>query len=221
MSETLAPPKFDFSGCSIKSDEDMAAALAGEKKKEGKFFDCGQHDVIIQGAKYAGLAPKDASWYKLELSFKGTGTREGKAWVMFPTKEVAYGPDRLWKPFLKCQQLASALGEDLKASTLKPVCAKLFGKPEKLVGKPLTIRFDYENARAKFVSKENGKLQIALQLNNKGELYQENSQVKYFDSYDAVKAFAKEKNIRYDSFPQPVEFLPASGDSGAPAWLSE
>ncbi len=207
-------PKFNFSGCSIKDD----VKLQEELEKSGgqdKFFKEGLHDVEIKTAVFEGMQPKDPTWGKLKVTFLGTNEKEINAWISFPTSDIYYGEKKnnLFM-FRKVQAFCAALGEDLKATTLESVLKKVFAKPEKLAGKPLTIRVGYEKAYAKYAGKNpDGTPILNLRLAD-GTLHQDAGAVKTFTgadsraAYDSVQRYANEHNIGYDAFAQVVEYLP-------------
>lgn len=212
--KAMTIPRFDFKGCSIKDDAQLQEEL-DKAGGEGKFFREGKHDVVIKSAEYQGQQAKDPTWGKLALTLQGTGDKEIKSWVYFPTSEITYGGKPGLFMFGKVQAFCAALGEDLKASNLESALKKVFAKPEKLAGRPLSIRVGYERSHAKYAGKNaDGSVNLHLQLAD-GSFQQEGGKTKVFTgpdsrtAYDTVQKYAVEKGLGYDAFAQVVEYFPS------------
>lgn len=213
-------PKFDFSGCSIKNDEDLDQALAGDAKKESKVFKPGKHDVVIKAVVFEGMAKKDKTWGQLKVTLEGTNEKKTNVWVMFPTQDVKYGDKGTMFPFKKLQEFSKALGVELKASNLKPSLQSLFQKPEKLVGKSLSVKMAYEKAYPKFASKGDDGVNLNIILGDGSTLLEGGVPLVIKgttseEAYQAAEKFALDNAIDYSGFPQVVEYFPAS--EAAPA----
>lgn len=208
-------PKFNFSGCSIKDDAQLADELAKAGTDQSKIFKPGKHDVVIKEAVFDGMLPKDPTWGKMKVTFQGTNDKTINAWVCFPTSDIYYGEKKTLFMFNKFKSFCASLGEDVKASNIESVLKKTIGKPEKLAGKPLAIKVGYEKARASYAGKSaDGSVLLNLELAD-GSKYQENGQVKVFTdadskaAYKAVETFANEKKIAFDAFAQVLDYFPS------------
>lgn len=63
-------PRFDFSGATIKTEEELQAAEASSNKGD-KYFRPGKYDVEISTVEFKGAAKGDANWGQLEITYKG------------------------------------------------------------------------------------------------------------------------------------------------------
>lgn len=210
-------PKFNFDGCSIKDDGELEAELA-KSSRQDKYFRPGKHDVVIKAVEFTGLAKNDDSWGQLSVTYEGTGEKTMMDFILFPFKDVKYGPKATLYPFKKLQSFCSALGVELKASNIKDVMTKTFGKPEKLVGSGLSIDVGYQKAYAKWTSKDASGANLYNLILADGSVAQENGVAKTFPGYEAVEAYATEKKIGYDKFCQVTSYYPGQVKTEKPAW---
>src|SRR5688572_353681 len=126
-------PRFDFSQCAIKDDEELEKALAASQG-QSKFFSPGRYDVTIEEVTYNGLNKKDESWGNLEVVYKGAGEKTIKDYLLIPFKSVDFGEKKTKFPFLKVRQFCAALGVEVKGSNLEESMKSVFGRVEKLKG---------------------------------------------------------------------------------------
>lgn len=206
----IAMPKFDFSSCSIKTDAELEEQL----KKAGsqdRHFRPGKHDVVIDKVEFKGLAEKDPNWGKLEVTLRGTGEKTTRDTVMIPFKDVTYGAKKVLYPFKKLSQFCSSLGVELKVENLKSVMQSTFAKPEKLVGKPLSVVVAYTKAHAEWAGKDGeGNSQYKLVLGDGNTYCGADGKPLLFPDYAAVAAFAKEQKIDYNGFCNVTEYCPST-----------
>lgn len=188
-------PRFDFSGCSIKTDEELEKTLAEDKKK-GR-FNQGKHGVVIKAVKWDGLCKKDDTWGQIVFTYEGTGEKEISDLIQIPFKDITYGSSKTTFPFRKLTEFCAGLGVQLKATNLQTVMQSTFSKPEKLVGTALDIDVGYRKAYARFVRK-NGDIVLYSLILSDGAAYQENGIIKLFEGYKAVEEFANNSKIEFD-----------------------
>lgn len=153
MTEQQQPiemPSFDFSSLSFESDEEMDAADAAAKGggfKDKYFSKPGQYDTVIAKVDYLGKAKNDDTWVNLVVHFEGTDGKTINSLVQVPTQDVVYGPKKTTFVFKKLKDFCRGIGHDLTVKNVKDTVKKNFARPEKLVGKAVSIIVGYPEKR--------------------------------------------------------------------------
>lgn len=197
---TMEMPRFDFSGATIKTDEELVAAEAGDKKKGDKYFRPGQYDVVIEDVVFQGMAAKDPNWGKLAITYKA-GEKTIMDFVLIPFKDVTYGENKTLFPFKKVQNLASALGTPVTIATLGDSMKTLFGRPEKLKGRPVKIEVGYQKGYVKYNGKNAEGATTYILCDKEHNPVRDNSlNVVTFPDFDAALGYATENKIPVDRY---------------------
>lgn len=206
-------PKFDFSGCEFQDDSELQTAMDAANKGS-KFFQPGRYEVVIDEVKYEGAA-KDPNWGKLTVVYKGTGEKEQKDFLSIPFKTFKYKGDRgeTLYPFKKIAQFSAALGVEVKQSNVAESMKSLFGRPEKLKGRPLVIEIGYQRAYAKYAGKDGDAAVYNLITREGTALADATGKVLTFGDREAVEAHATQEKIPFDKFSNVLSYSKSANAS--------
>lgn len=144
-------PRFDFSSCEFKSDDELNAALEAGQSKGSKYFnEPGQYEVTIADVEFLKVSEKDPNWGSIKLVYQGTGEKTVNDFLLVPFKTVKYGEKGTLFPFKKVSQFCGALGVEVRASNLGESMKTVFGRLEKLKGQSLKIDLGYRGSYVKY-----------------------------------------------------------------------
>lgn len=210
-------PRFNFSNCSIKTDEELNA-VQENSKKEDKFFKPGKYEVVIDSVEYTGQAPNDPNWGKLTVTYKGTGEKTIKDFLLIPFADVKYGVKGTLYPFRKIQKFGQALGTEVTVKTVEAAMKQLFANPVKLKGRAVGIEVGYEKGHVKYMGKTpEGSKQYSLADRDGNPIRDNAMNVAVFPDFDAAYAYAEENKIPVDRFPRILDYAQSSLAAAAPA----
>lgn len=209
-------PKFDFSKSTFKTEEDLDAALQGDKKADSPYLRAGRHEVVISSAEYKGPA-SDARWQKLEIVYEAANKKTIKKTMLVPTTSFEYrgssGKDTLFV-FQKFNNWIVSLGIPKITVKSAPVTlTEYFGKPEKsLKGMSLAITVGYDGNYVDYAGKDeigNKKYQIRMK---DGSTLLDKATLKTitFPDFDAAKGHAEQHQIVLQNFPDVLETSPGA-----------
>lgn len=140
-----------FGGFKV-SAEQLAVAEKTEKssqkkeKKEVKFFLPGQHEVEISLLEEKNPVAADPTWINYWLEVTGTGSKRTGVNISVPTESLSFNGKDDNYPKTKLLQLLSALGYEVTPKNLASILEQTFGKPERMVGRRMTIQVGYDSA---------------------------------------------------------------------------
>ncbi len=209
-------PTFNFSGSSIKTDEELEAA-SGNKKKEdtSKVLRPGLYDLTIAEVEYAGQA-SDPNWGKLKLTLKGVGQKQVLDWLSIPVTDTMYtgksGKATAY-PFQLFKKFSEAVGVKVSISNLKNTMNDLLGKSgEALVGKNIGVVIGYNRAHVNYAGKdEAGLVQYkitfpATKSQAETDLVGPDAKIMVFPDRESAKEHAIAANIQLSDFPGVLEY---------------
>lgn len=204
-------PKFNFSGSTIKTDEELEQKLAETGNNGGKYFRPGKHTVTIASVEYQGPA-KDDSWGKFLLKLEGTGEKSTTAQVIVPFKDVMYTA-KSGKPttymFKRIQNFMKALGVELKISNLQDVLTAWFTNPSKtLVGKEVVVNIGYNGNHIAYDGKDSdGNAQFVIKMRDGSvQLDSKTLTPLLFSTRDAAMAMAESLNIEIQEYSSVLDY---------------
>lgn len=202
-------PRFDFSGISVTTDEELQN-LQAPRKSTSKVFQPGLHEVTISAMEYRGAPKGDASWIMFGVTYTGSSSEKGgegkeiRETILVPTKDIKYGEKQTVYPFTKLQTWCKALGVTLSIKTLQKDLATLFSDVSKLIGSNLAITVGYENASVGYTRSKDGSVAFFINKRNGSALTDEAGKTLTFPDRDAAQAYMDEAGIKYDAFPSVV-----------------
>ena len=209
-------PSFDFSGSTIRTEEELNASLDKTQKKDtSKVFQPGNYDVTIDEVEYVGAA-KDPNWGRLKLTLKGTGTKQILDWVSIPVKDVVY-IGKNGKPtaymFQRFKRFAAALGVAVTPETLAEKMKVLLGKDgSALKNQVVTVTIGYSSAYVNYAGKdEAGLAQFKITFPARGQqaetdLVGPNGKVMLFPDRQSAEEHAIGASINLQKFPEVREY---------------
>lgn len=204
-----------FGGFKV-SAEQLAVAQKEQKspekkeKKEVKFFLPGQHEVEISLLEEKKPVASDPSWINYWLEVSGTGGKRTGVNVSVPTESLSFAGKDDNYPKTKLLQLLSALGYDVTPKNLATILEQTFGKPERMVGRRLTIQVGYDGPHLMPAS---GKFNLvsrwgrALKDKATGEALS-------FADRAAAELYCETNKVKLQKFPVITEFKVAESDVG-------
>lgn len=208
--------KFDFSGSTIKTDEELELAAGGPKREDtSKVFKPGKHDVVIEAVEYVGQA-SDPNWGKLKLTLKGTGLKQTLDWLTIPVKDTMYqtksGKSSPYM-FQRIKRFAEAVGIKLSVNNLRDGMISLLGKSgEALKGKTVGVVIGYKQAYVNYAGKdEAGLIRFKITFpatKNQAEtdLVGPDGKVMMFPDRDSAMEHAVAASIPLDRYPNVLEY---------------
>lgn len=211
---TTKLPNFD----TFKGTVDEAAMLASEAassgQKESKFFAPGTYEVVIKNAEYHQPLSGDSTWHGFKLMLE-EGGKSIRSYLSVPTRSDRYmkpglKPEHQLLMFHKLREFMRAIGEECDMSSM-PRTLKLFSRPEFLHGKKIKIEVGYNKPHLEFVAEE----KLFRIVDRKGnEIFPD-----MFPDRTSAIAFAAEKSIRVDSFPEILKYYPGTkSDDSEDEW---
>ena len=99
-------PTFDFSGCSVKDNEELEKEL-----KKGSIVRPGSYEAAITKVEAKGASESDNTWYKYTIFYGLVGDREIRDTIMIPTTDVKFktaSGKGEFLPFKKLQEIGRA-----------------------------------------------------------------------------------------------------------------
>lgn len=218
MSE-LELPRFDFSGCSIKSDEELSE-LEAKQGSFDKYIDKpGKYDVVIQDVVIQGPGKKDPSWTVLKFTYADAAGRTLNDFVSVPSCEITYGEKKTLAVFKRTQKFCGAMGHDLKATNVGDVLKAVFGRLGKLKDRSLSIDVGYTKGRIAYQGKkEDGSTYYHLIDRDGNPVRNAALEAVEFGDAAAAKAYAKVNNIEV-GYAEVLAYAPgvAAAPKAAPA----
>lgn len=212
----LEMPRFDFSGASIKSEEDLAAAEAATNKGD-KYFKPGKYDVVINRVEFRGAAKSDPNWGNLEVEYRGTGEKLIRDYILVPFKDVTYGEKKSLFPFQKVKQFCAALGHTVRVETLGDTLKSVFGNTTKLTGKSVSIEVGYRKGHIKWVGKTAEGNTILHIIDRDGNAVRDaDLNALEFADREAAEQFANDNKIAIDKYVNVLSYT-QSATAQAPA----
>lgn len=213
-------PKFNFSGMSVKSEEELNAKLA-ESDTRVKYFRPGKHTAKITNVVYQGLASDDR-WGKFLLTLTGVGGKETTAQLIIPLRDVMYrtksGKESAFM-FKKAQTFLRAIGVDLTINNVEDVLKEQFSKPEKtLVGQELVIEIGYNGNHIRYDGKTpTGDARYVIQKRDGSVVTDANAAPEVFTTREAALNHAETLDLPIEQYSSVVNYERVAG---APAALS-
>lgn len=218
MSEQKAPvpmPRFDFSQCEIKDDEQLEAKIA-EQALGGKYFEPGKYDVVVDDVEFTGLSEKDPTWGNLQVTLKGTNDRTIKSFIMIPFKEVTYGEKKTMFVFRQFRTFCSALGVTVTRANLEETMKTVFAKPERLKGTALSIEVGYQKGYVKYAGKsEDGGAKYTIHTQDGNPVCGPDQRPLIFPDRAAANNYAIENGIAIDKFPRVLSYTASASGLAA------
>jgi hypothetical protein len=196
-------PKFNFSGVSVKSEEELNAKLA-ESDTRSKYFRPGKHAVTINNVVYQGLAGDDR-WGKFLLTLGGVGGKETTAQLIVPLRDVMYrtkaGKETAFM-FKKMVGFMKALNVDLTIGNLEDTLKTWFSNPAKsLVGQELLIEIGYNGNHIRYDGKDTtGSAKYVIQMKDGSVVCDSDTVPMIFTTKDAALAHAETLQISIEEY---------------------
>lgn len=217
-------PKFNFSGSSIKTDEEFnkqEGELSG-----GQYLRPGRHEVVITKVEYKGPS-KDPNWGRFTLTLTGTGDKTTKYFLQVPFRDVMYVSSK-GKPtgfmFKKFRDFMGALGIGITVDSLGEVLPTYFSKGgEALVGGKLAIELGYDGNYVKYAGKNgDGTKRYEIALKDGSILLDKDTlQPVTFADPSAAEAYAAEAQIIIQKYPEILKVEEPTGGVSFGAAKSE
>lgn len=156
MSNAMLIPKFNLSGSTIKTDEELAA-LGGSGKDTSPYFRPGTYQVSITKVEYQGSASDDR-WGKFLLHLEGANGKAIRSQVMVPFRDVAFTSKtgkNTGLPFAKFKNFMLGLGVKVSVPTLEATLVEVFTNPDKtLVGRDVSVNIGYQGNYIGYAGKD-------------------------------------------------------------------
>lgn len=164
---------------------------------------------IISAAFDEKRMPSDQDWVQLILELEDGSGATIKHYQSVPTtakNSFLFGAKKSVFPLKSLQALLRGLGEVFDYENGMQQIARVFGKPETLIGKPLSIRVGYEGAHIKYSGK-NANDEAQYEIVDKDHKTRLIDAV--FSTRDAAKNAAQENGIdsRKLGFARVLEFF--------------
>lgn len=195
-------PKFNFSDCSIQSDEQLDAELA-KSAGNSKFFQPGRHEVKVKSVEFRKINERDPNWADLEVVLEGTGEKTIKDFISVPLKDVKFrnnGKESLW-PFKKVKQFCEAHGVELSISALTDGLNAVFRNPA-LVGAAVVAEIGYRKGYVKYMGKRDNGEKIYQLIDKDGNAVRSGADqpAVEFADFDAALNYAEDQKIPVDKY---------------------
>ena len=218
MTEAQQPiemPKFQLSSLSFTDEELDAPETGGFKDKY--FSKPGKYDTVISQVDYIGKAKNDDTWVNLVVHFKGTDEKTINSLIQVPTVDVAYGPKKTKFVFKKLQDFCRGIGVDLKVANAKDVVKKHFARPEKLVGKPVSIVVGYPDRKGyvKYAGKGASGQAVYNLMDAQHEPVRGVDGILEFADKASAELYAQEQMIPVEKYTQVLSYASAVGNANA------
>lgn len=204
-----AIPKFNFSGSTIKTEEELSQLTGGERQGD-KFFRPGTYQANIVKVEYTGVASDDR-WGKFNVHLEGTGGKEIRTTVMVPFRDIAYtakSGKNTGLPYLKYKNFMLALGVKLDLNNYQTVTAELFTNPDKtLVGKDVSINVGYEGNYIGYMGKDEiGIRKFNITMKDGSVLSDASGKIITFPERDAALHHAEVSLMTVDRYTRVLDF---------------
>lgn len=200
-------PSFDFSKADYKDDAELTKAVEEKAKSSSTVFRPGRYEVVIEAAKFLKINPNDSNWGDYEVQYKGANGRQIRDYLRVPYKTQVFGDKKSFGPYNHLKTFCAALGQELQTPTLADQLKKLFSKPEKLVGKSVTVEIGFRKGYIKWTGKaEDGTNRYVLCTRDHSEVRGSDGSALEFSDPKAAELYATDKNIAIDRFPNVLTY---------------
>lgn len=152
-----AIPKFNLSGSTIKTDEELASLGGSGSRDTSLYFRPGTYQVTITKVEYQGSASDDR-WGKFLLHLEGANGKSIRSQVMVPFRDVAFAGKNgknTGLPFAKFKNFMLGLGIKVSVPTLEATLTEVFTNPDKtLVGRDVSVNIGYQGNYIGYAGKD-------------------------------------------------------------------
>lgn len=182
--------------------EELEKATAGSRK----FIQPGNQDLKITKKEVLGPAPKDATWYNVQLTLADSDGAEIRAFVMIPTASLKYKSEKgAMLPAKNLTEFFAAIGEDFSPSNATALLNKYF-YDDKVLGKVVNVDCGYRSNWVKWVSKD-----TYMIVDKNGHTYKDENGEPFpvFNTREAAETYAKDVNLKIDSYINVLKFNPS------------
>lgn len=214
MSNTI--PRFDLSGMSLKTDEELNTALKDSSGSQDRFFKPGKHELTVVSSEYLGVASDD-TWGKVKVTLEGAGGKTINDFLLIPFRDLAVfkarNGENTTKPGQRIVNFLKAVGAETSIAKLGDTLKTYFSKDNSLVGLNVAAEMGYRTNYVEYLGKDAAGVRM-LGIVNKNGTRLEGTPT--FADYDSAHKYAEEKSIPVTRFVDIVRYVPSATPNARP-----
>lgn len=183
-----------------------AEAFQAEIENKPRYVGPGQYDFKVVAVSDQKANTMDPSWVDVRVKLENSVGEIMTSFLKIPTESLSF---KSAYPMLAIKELVNffgALGESFTPQNAQELLTKYVGADftcKKLVGKTFSATVGYSKNYINYVSKDTYSI-----VDKNGYEYKDDKgeKLKYFNTRDEAKAFAKDNNIKLQDFIQILKY---------------